>query len=1129
MPAFRLCRLRFVLAAMAALSCWGQSDRGTITGRIVDPTDSVVAGAAVTVLNQNTGVRTVTRTNEAGNYSVRELPFGKYEISVEATGFRKYIRKDVEVALGQTLNLDFKLDLGQIEQTVEVEAATPVLENGTSELGTVLDQKQVQDLPLSVSGNMRNPESFALLAPGVTGDVTNTQINGSQSRAKEVLVDGVGSTSPESGGLLFTYPSVESIGEFKLASAAFTAEYGKTGGGFEIFTTRSGTNQYHGTAFEYLRNDKLDARGFIAQKTPVNRQNEFGASFGGPVILPKYHGRNKTFFFFVYDGFRYRAGATNNVSTVPTLKVRSGDFSGLTKGGVPLVIYDPTTTRLDASGNITRDPFLNNMIPKDKMSKVSLAMLALFPLPNTSQTTGNYFQVGSLVFDRNVYTVKFDHAFSDRSHLSFFFYDNEQTSIAPEVIAGAMSPALQEIRPSRWLRLNHDYLITPSTVNNFRGGYTRDPQIWRRVTAGNGFLQQTGLMGVNPPGNVVPRIQFSDTFSNWADEVKNIGRQVNNTLQFADTVSQLRGNHNLKFGIDMRWMQTNGADTQNQQGTFGYNSNETALPTAAGRGTSGNPFASFLLGAVDTASYNGLFVVPANRYRYIAAFFQDDWKVTRKLTINAGLRWDLYIPRQEAHNNFASFDPSIPNPGAGGRLGAVAFLGDGPGKISGRSSFADTYYKNFGPRLGFAYQLFKNTVLRGGYGIYYAQGNATAGLRSSQNFVYGLNASPSYASSDAGVTPAFYWDNGFPAVKRPTIDPTVQNGNNVNMIGKGDGRPPYSQNAQFSVQQLLAARMVVEAAYVGVKGTRLGNNLISLNQLDPVYLALGSTLTQNINSAAAAKAGITAPYPGFTGSVAQALRPYPQYLNIVEIANPNGNSTYHALQTKLTNRFSHGLTLLVAYTWSKSISDGNVMAGGGPAGEDYYNRRLEKSLSTDDVPQNLSIAYTYELPFGAGKHFAKSGIAAKIAGGWQLSGVQQYQSGKPVTLTANNTLPIFNGALRPDVVAGVPHQLDHPDPLNDPWFNRNAFAVPQTFHLGNASRSYTDMRAQNLYSENFGLLRRFRLNERATVSFRGEFFNAFNRVVFAAPASNISASNFGRVSSQANNPRQGQVSLRVDF
>jgi hypothetical protein len=1126
MRAFRLC----CLFGIVAWSCSGQSDRGSITGRVVDPTDSLVLNAAVTVLSQDTAARTVVHTNRAGNYAVRELPFGKYEVSCEAPGFRRYIR-NVELIVGQTLTLDFKLELGQVEQTVEVTTATPLLDNGTSELATVVDQKQVQDLPLSVSGNMRNPESFVLLAPGVTGDVTNTQINGSQSRGKEVLVDGAGSTSPESGGLLFTYPPLEAIGEFKLSSSVFSAEFGKTGGGFEIFTTRSGTNKYHGSAFEYLRNDKLDARGFIAQTTPVNRQNEFGASFGGPVILPKYNGRNRTFFYFVYDGFRYRAGATNSLSTVPSLKVRDGDFSGQTKGGKALIVYDPSTTHGDGAGGFTRDPFMNNVIPKSKMSKVSMAMLALFPTPNTSQATGNYFQVGAQVFDRNVYTVKADHAFSDRNHLSVFLYDNEQTSIAPEAIVGAMSPALMEIRPSHWIRINHDYQITPTTVNNFRAGYTRDPQIWSRITAGHGYLQQTGLSGVNPPGDVVPRVQFSDTYSNWADEVKNIGRQVNNTLQFADTVSRLQGNHNFKFGIDARWMQTNGADTQNQQGTFVYNSNETALPTAAGRTTSGNPFASFLLGAVDSATYNGLFVVPGNRYRYIAAFINDDWKVTRKLTLNLGLRWDLYIPREEAHDNFASFDPSLANPGAGGHLGAVAFLGDGPGRISGKSSFADTDYKNFGPHIGFAYQPFKSTVLRGGYVIYYSQGNATAGLRTSQNFVYGLNASPSYASSDAGVTPAFYWDGGFPTnwPKPPFIDPTVQNGSNVNMIGKGDGRPPYFQNAQFSVQQMLASRMVIEAAYVGVKGTRLGNNLISLNQVNPVYLSLGATLTQNITSPTAAAAGIVAPYAGFTGSVAQALRPYPQYLNIIELANPNGNSTYHALQTKLTRRLSNGMTLLVSYTWSKSLSDGNVMAGGGPAGQDFYNRRLEKSLSTDDVPQNLSIAYTYELPFGPGKKFLKSGIASKIAGGWQFNGVQQYQTGKPVTLTANNTLPIFNGVLRPDVNLDVPHVLDHPNPLGDPWLNRNAFAVPQTFHFGNASREYTDMRAQNLSYEAFGLIRRVRVQERATVTIRAEFFNMFNRVVFGAPASNISSTGFGRVSSQANNPRQGQVSLRVDF
>lgn len=1107
-------------------------DRGAILGRVTDPSGAVVTGANVTITNQDTGIKSTSVTNEAGNYAVRSLAFGKYEVAVETAGFRKYIHKDTTLDIGQTLTLDVTLEIGAVDQAVEVTGAAPLIESSTSDLGTVVTEKQVQDLPLSVSGNMRNPESFVFLAPGVTGDTANTQINGSQDRAKEVLVDGAQATGPESGGTMFTYPPVEAIGEFKLESSNFSAEYGKTGGGFEIFTTKSGTNQFHGSGFEYLRNDVFDARGFIANTKPVNRQNEFGATLGGPVIVPKYNGRNRTFFYFVYDGFRYRAGVANQQYTLPNAAQRAGNFSGLTKAGVPLVIYDPATTRSDGAGGLIRDPFPGNIIPQNRFSKVSAAMLGLLPAANNNAATANYTSVGSQIFDRNVYTIKGDHAFSDKSRVSLFAYISNEDSIAPAAIEGAMSPALAQQRPARWARLNHDYQISATMLNNFRVGYTREPQIWSRVTSDQGLLQKVGLTGVNPPGDIIPRVQFSDTYQNWSDETKNKGKQVNNTLQFADTLSFFRGNHSFKFGADMRWQQTNGADSAGQQGLFSFNPNETALPTAAGRASSGNAFASFLLGAVDNASYNGLFVVPGIRYRYKAFFVQDDWKVTRKLTLNLGLRWDIFTPREEHNTNISGFDPTLPNPGAGNRLGAIRFLGDGPGRDNSRTSFANTDYKDFGPRIGFAYQLFANTVLRGGYGISYGQGNANAGLRASQQFIYGFNAAPSYASTDAGATPAFYWDSGFPTnwPRPPFINPTVQNGTNVNMIGADDGRAPYFQNYQFSVQQALAGSTSVEVAYVGVKGTRLGNGLISLNQVDPKYLALGSLLTQSATSAAAQAAGIPIPYAGFTGSVAQALRPYPQYLNIANNSNPNGNSTYHALQTKLTKRLSHGLTILGAYTWAKTLTDGSIAAGGGPSGQDYYNRKLEKSLSPNDVPHVVALAYTYELPFGKGRRFLNNdGIAGKIVGGWQLSGIQQYQVGKPVQLTATNSLPIFNGVLRPNVVSGVPLTLDHPNPLGDPWFNRAAFPAPASNQFGTAARSYTELRAANFYNESVGLMRRLKLMERATLTIRGEFFNIFNRTVFGAPVSNVSAANFGRVTSQANSPRQGQVSARIEF
>ena len=350
------------------------------------------------------------------------------------------------------------------------------------------------------------------------------------------------------------------------------------------------------------------------------------------------------------------------------------------------------------------------------------------------------------------------------------------------------------------------------------------------------------------------------------------------------------------------------------------------------------------------------------------------------------------------------------------------------------------------------------------------------------------------------------------------------------MIGKGDGRTPYFSNYQINVQRELSGQSSIEAAYVGVKGTRLGNSLINLNQVDPRYLSLGSILTQSVTSAAAVAAGIKVPYPGFTGSVAQALRPYPVYQAITNNSNPNGNSTYSALQVKYTKRMSHGMTALVAYTWSKTISDGDISAGGGPAGQDFYNRRLEKAIADYDVPQLLTLAYTYELPFGKGKKYLNSGgVAAHILGGWQLNGIQSYQTGTPVQLTVNNTLPIFNGALRPNLVGGTPMTLDHPDPLANPWFNKNAFSIPGNYQFGNAARSYNELRAPNSYNESLGLMRRIAIKERLTLTLRGEFFNTFNRVVFGAPAANLSAANFGRVSSQANSPRQGLISARLDF
>jgi hypothetical protein len=1124
------------LLLLSGVTLFAQSDRGSVTGRVTDPTSAPIPNASVAVVNQATGVKYTGTTNETGNYLIAQLPVGRYDLAAEATGFRRYARPNIEVGVAQTVTLNLDMQIGQVEQTLEVTAAAPVVEATNADVGTSVNTRQVIDLPLAVSGNMRNPESFMFLTPGVTqsapGDTQNVQVNGSPSRGREILLDGASATSPESGGLLFTYPSVEAIGEFRLVNMNFSAEYGRTGGGYSIYTTRSGTNDLHGSVFDYLRNDAFDARGFFAPTRQINRQNEFGGALGGPIVIPKlYDGRNRSFFHFVYSGFRWRSAPVNELVTLPTAAMRRGDFSAV---GRP--IYDPATART-VDGRTVRDQFPNNVIPQERFSTVARNIISLLPANSNNNLTNNFFVTGAQQFDRDQFNIKIDHALSDRNRLSGFVYIGTQQNVEPERLPVPFSGALDEDRRSRWARINHDYIFSASTLNHLIVGFTREGQFWQKLSANQDWPNRIGLRGVNTgPGNTFPMMTFTDALTQWGEPTatatlsKSVGEQVNNVWQLTDNLSHIRGAHSLKFGVDYRYQQTNGADPANSQGRFSFTNLETAQP---GVNNTGHAWASFLLGTVNAARYNELLVVPGLRYKYFAWYLQDDWKLSPRLTLNLGLRHEIFFPRTERFNNLSGFDPDLPNPGAGGLLGALAYLGEGQGR-NGRSSFAETDYKAFGPRIGFAWSLTDRTILRGGYGISYAPGNAAAGLRQSQGFSLGFNAQPTPASTNQGITPAFYLDDGFPQNYRrpPVIDPTFANGSEVQYMGRDHGRVPYFQNWAFNIQRELPASILAEIGYVGVKGTRLGTNLININELDPRYLSLGALLTRNIADPAVVAAGFARPYPAFNGSLAQSLRPYPQYQNVLSRSMPNGNSTYNALQTKLEKRFSRGFTFLAAYTWSKSISDADQIAGLGPAGQTYYNRRLEKAISTNDVPHVFALSYVWDLPFGRGRAFLNDGVLATLLGGWTFTGIHQYQSGRPIVLTANTWHPLSgHGILRPDVVAGTERQLEHTDfdPFAQRWINPAAFTVPSQYRYGTAARSYTDLRADGFMNESFGLIKRTPLTERLDLTFRAEFFNAFNRTVFRAPEGNVSNANFGRVAGQANTPRQGQLALRLDF
>ncbi|MGD0047632.1 MAG: TonB-dependent receptor [Bryobacteraceae bacterium] len=1120
------------LAATAALA---QSDRSTLTGLVTDQSGAVIPGAAAEAVNQATGLKYTTSSNQFGIYALPQLPVGRYKVTVQAPGFADSVtRIQVHTAETMTLNFAMKIAAAQLVD-LDVDSPASVIDATTSENSTGITEKLVTDLPLSVSGNMRNPESFIFLTPGVTGTAANTQIDGSQSRAKEVLFDGVGATSPESGGTLFTYPSVEAVSEFRLVNSDFSAEYGRTGGGFEVFSSKSGTNTFHGAAFDYLRNNVFDARGFFATAAPVNRQNEFGAALGGPVAIPRvYNGRKRSFFYFVYSGFRYLQSSSNALVSIPPVAFRDGNFSSLVGGsGKPILIYNPASTTPTTAGGFTRTPFPGNQIPQSSFSSVSSKIVTLLPQPTNGGNLNNFLALAANSFSRDQVDVKIDHSFTDANRLSGFLYVGRYAQINPDTLPDPFTNALNNDYESRWARLSDDWSPSSRLLNHAAFGFTREAQLWNSLAANQNWPTQIGLTGVQTgAGNAFPYVTFNDGYSTWGSTngTKTVGEQINNVFQFDDSVIRERGRHSLKFGADARWLQTNGADYFGSQGNFAFNTLETGLP---GSSSTGSAFASFLLGDVHQGQLNQLTLVPGIRSRYLAGFAQDDWKISRTLTLNLGLRYEVYFPRTEAHDNLASFDPTLANPGAGNRPGAIEFLGSGPGR-SGLTSFANTDYKNFGPRVGFAWApMFASTVLHGGYGIYYGPGNADSGLRQSQSFGFGFNASPVFASTNNGVTPAFDWDSGFPQnyARPPDLSPTVVNSSAVTMIGANDGRPPYFQNWSVGVEHELPANLLLEADYVGVKGTRLGTALIRPNELNPSYLSLGSLLTAPVTSAAAQAAGIPVPYPGFTGSVAQALRPFPQYLDITNLSNPNGNSTYHALQMKMERRVSHGLTGVVAYAWSKTLTDADIAAGGGPAGQTFYNRGLEKALSDTDVPQAVSISFLYELPFGPGKRFFQHGGLGKLMAGWTLTNIDQYWAGTPIVPAANNTLPLFNSTLRPNVVSGVPLEMSysHFDPAVDRYINPAAFTVPASFTFGSAARSYGSLRAPWTLNESAGAVKRMAITERVTLIFRAEFFNLFNRVAFGAPASNISAANFGVVSSQSNAPRQGQMALRLEF
>lgn len=1130
-----LCRLMTltVLCCVSARVLFAQTAQ--INGRVIDSSGAVVPAAEITVNNVGTGIKRNFTSNNEGYYAAPLLQPGIYNMAVQKPGFKTIARTGIDLVLDQVARIDFQLEPGEVTETMNVEEPVVAVNSTLAEVATNVEEKAVKDLPLQLRTGLgpgrRQIDAFKTLTPGVTQDTFSTRINGGLQLSEEVLFDSVPIFSL--GGWTTPYnPPYEAIDEFKVLSSVFSAQYGQ-GQGITSYHVASGTNKLHGTVHEFVRNDSFDARGFFPAKTAINKQNEYGFAIGGPVYIPKlYDGRNRTFFRFTWSQYRFRGASQTQLYTVPTEPFRRGDFSDLKDAtGNIIPIFDP----------LTRTPFPGNRIPESRFSAVSKRLLPLIPAPKFPGLINNTTGIASAPVDDDGFSYKIDHNLSQNRKISFIHWRADQLSFSVccggNRLEGPLGGVITQPTLFNFMQLSYTDTFSHSLIMTF-GVNT----VWgSNLQINENFNTSVDFPGLPKGPNVpFPNIGFGGPVASPAVIGTGFSHDLNGERGTIVSNNWLwvKGRHAFNIGGDFRREANNaGVCSFGCPANFSFSNRTTSLPGSPGFPNFGHPFASFLLGTADSA-FSSL-GQPTRGFRgsRIAGYVQDDLRATPKLTLNLGLRYDVFIPFKEVANRIAYFDIRRPNPDAGGRLGALNF----PGSCSvcaGRDRIADIYWKNLAPRLGFAYALDKKTVIRGGYGIIYFPGGASIFdfAHVKDGFANGLSASANYISGDNGVTPGYgSWDRPFPTLVLNPFGPSAGNGQNVNYMDAYHGRSGFHQNWDIGFQREMPGNILLSADYVGNKGTHLVANMENLNQVDPKYLSLGSTLLTNINSPEARAAGIGLPYPGFTGSVAQSLRPYPQYTGISNNFESDGSSIYHAFQLTAQRRFSEGLLFLASYTASRSYSNGDWRTQIFQAGAvNTFNRRAEWAISPADTPHSLVISGQYELPIGPGKSIlSKKGAAGKVLGGWQFGWVARYRSGTPIGVFASNILPIFGGGNRPNIVPGADPQLSRKnfDPALDKVIDAAAFSQPADYTFGNAPRYLGNLRTFPFYNEDFNVSKRFLFTESINLEFRVEFFNVFNRVVFGGINSFYSPANpnLGRVSNQFNLPRQGQFALKLNF
>lgn len=1188
-----------LLSAVAGLA---QNDRGTITGTVADPAGAVVPNAAIEARHLETGAIYRAGTSATGNYTLAQLPTGTYEISVTAMGFKRYVRSDIQVLVAQVLRIDIPLEVGAATESVTVTEQASLLRTESGDVSHNVSVNTLDTLPVLSIGStastagIRNPYSVLQLLPGDNFQPDSSiRVNGVPSNTMALRVEGQDATNGWNSTQSMTQPSVDAIQEMAVQTSNFAAEYGQVGGGFFNVTMKSGTNEFHGSGYEYFVNEALNAgqpftsTGNGGLLRPRQRRNDFGFTLGGPVRIPKlYNGRDKLFFFFSFEQYRETIITNNVSSTLPTPAYRAGDFEAALTGrdlgtdslGRPIMentIYDPNSTTI-INGLPERNPFPNNTIPQSDFDPVALKIQSMIPLPtgpNANALVNNNLPTYANPRLTYIPSVKTDYQISSRSKLSGYWSrtltQTPNNGALPEPITGNVP--VYDV--AHTIRINFEETLTPTLL----------------VHLGAGLLDLL-VDQPNPPFNPVSQLGLTGTYTNLFPVVggllganqggMSLGMGPGNAIRLTNTVptanasvTWVRNNHTYKAGGEARF---EGYVAYNQTYTNGwmeFSALESGLPSLNGvplAGSVGFPYASFLLGAVD----NGFTGVPTKTRvgsHSFAWFVQDSWKITRKMTLDYGLRYDFGTYLESEHGLLANFGPSTPNPSAGGLPGAVVFDGYGPGHC--QCHIASNYPFAFGPRIGFAYQFAPKTVFRAGAGVSYYKtddNNSVSFSTGSQN----RYSSPAYGS------PAFLMQDGMPyVITWPNFNPgqlplpgTVTAP--LLAFDRHSGWPARQLQWSFGIQREVLPNLLLEAAYVGNRGVWWSASaMVQPNQntaarLETFGLDINNAtdralLTSAIDSPQVIAAGFTPPYAGFPlgATLAQALRPYPQFTTPIYNYPPVGDTWYNSLQAKATKRLSYGLDFTSSFTWSKNEyigSEEDFVAGViNPAINDVNNRQQNKYLSGFDQPFLFTSGIYYTTPKVKGNSFFGNKVVSWITRDWTVGAVLRYGSGLPIeSPLANNSLAsiLFTGGYAAsssngtfaDRVPGVPlftHSLNCHcfDPNQTFVLNPAAWTQPPPGQFGTAAAYYGDYRYQRRPVENMSLGRVFPIKERMSLQIRAEFANIFNRTEMNNPtATNAQAtqvttatgqttSGFGYINNGTtfSAPRQGTLVARFTF